>query len=443
MGEGSPGRGRARVARVAAAYLAAMSVPRLLDTPRTFAGRAWIDDAIQRAFAGFPVAQVHADHVLTVLSHVFVATYAGALALALLALPVAFIARLVARSGVRAGQADPLDRWRAVVAAHPRRVPLLATTPFLAMAIAWTNARMHYQGSLTWWDALPAMLVSALGVYAVTRAGLRAFLAPTVDGSQTSRTQIDADEIVFDAVAVTRETKLAIAAVGAPSLPLVVWIARLPLSELFRNPRPFWAFLAYAIAAFVAAVVFQKTSRVAVGIDGVYVRGTARTRFFAYRDLDEARLTHGDLEVVRKGRVLLRLQLHGEDAARRDAVLARIVESIAAAKDRRAVAAHRMVAGKSKDEMARVAAGGGDYRASSITRDQLWQLVEGATTDAPSRTAAAEALVVAIDPADRARLRIAADRVADPRTRVALERLADDDDENAPEAPKARTIAAG
>ncbi len=71
--------------------------------------------------------------------------------------------------------------------------------------------------------------------------------------------------------------------------------------------------------------------------------------------------------------------------------------------------------------------GATDYRQPAVSREQLWELVEGEATDQQARVAAAEALASAAAHDDRARLRIAAAHVADPKIRVALEDLADED----------------
>jgi hypothetical protein len=69
--------------------------------------------------------------------------------------------------------------------------------------------------------------------------------------------------------------------------------------------------------------------------------------------------------------------------------------------------------------------GGDSYRFPSISREQLWDLVEGPAADASTRTAAARALSAALDVSERARLRVAAAQCAEPRLRVALETVAD------------------
>jgi hypothetical protein len=278
-------------------------------------------------------------------------------------------------------------------------------------------------------------------MYLVARQGMRALLAPTIDGELAASTMtIGADEIVFDAVAVTREAKVMVGSVAALSVAVTALIASRPIISLFHDRWPFYLMASYVVVAATTAIAFQKASRVAVGVDGVHVRGTSRAKFFAYRDLDEARANGGDIELVRRGRVLLRLQLHGEDAMRRDAVLARITEHIARVKEGRGAMAAQMVASSTKEALARIAHGGADYRMAAMTREQLWALVEGPEIEASARKAAAVALATSNDGSERARLRVAAEHCAEPQVRVALEEIARGDDV-ANEAPRARGVA--
>jgi hypothetical protein len=427
VAEPARGSGKAlrawRTIRIAAILPAGWALLRWLDSNPGHAAYDWIYDAVGRVLAGFPAAEVYVWQVLQDLHRVLFVALGMPLSIATFGIPIAFIARMVARARVRAGARDPLDRLRAWTAAHPHATRALLALP--ALFFAWLGYR-HFSGwndnSLSEYGG--PVLLGALFQSYVARAAVRAFLAPTVEDGGESKVTIADDEIRFDAVAVTRETQLAVAAVGMPALPLVVWIATRPIAQLFRDPHLFWLVATYTAFALGSALLFQRASRVAVGIDGVRVYGTSRTRFFAYKSIDDARVEGGDVVLVRKDRVVLRLQLHGEDATRRDAIVARIQAHVADARDTRAAGAQRFVETKTREEVARAAMGGGDYRAPSVTRDQLWQLVEGPTTDANARTAAAEALARAIEPGEQARLRVAAERCAEPRVRVALEKIA-------------------
>jgi len=275
-----------------------------------------------------------------------------------------------------------------------------------------------------------AALLAGLAQLPFSRGALRSFLAPTlpVRSGDEAPPEIGADEIRFDAVAVTRETRAAVAALLAVTLGVVAWLLSMPTLALFKDVRVFTVVPLYILVAAGTAVLFRAASRISVGVDGIYVGGTSRARFFAYRDVDEVRVNQGgDIELVRHGRVALRLQLHGEDAARRDAILARIHAALDRLKDVERDAAANFVASRTTDKVARSARGGGDYRMPSVSQEALWALVEGAAVAAPTRTAAAEVLIGAGGAVERDRLRMAAAHCADPGVRVALEELADQD----------------
>jgi hypothetical protein len=256
------------------------------------------------------------------------------------------------------------------------------------------------------------------------RAGTRALLSPTLDEAEPQRAEVTSDEITFDAVAVTRETIAAVVAMAA--LPLWPLLYFLLINTHASHAVAIGGMFAQAAVAFGGAAYFRRASRIAVGVDGVLITGTSRTRFFPYRELDGARVERGgDLVLLRGKRTVLRLQLHGEDASKRDAVLARIVEAIAHVKSGRGTVAAQLVSAASGDHLARAASGGADYRGAALTREQLWALVEGPEVEESARRAAAEALARTGDDSERARLRVAAEHCAAPQVRVALLELAD------------------
>jgi hypothetical protein len=344
------------------------------------------------------------------------------------------VTRMIARARARAGQADFLDRPRHWTTAHPNLTRALLAAPTLL----WT---LFLAKGVPAFDELPGayaravvpLLLAGWGMFALTKKGLRELLAPTIGGTETeSAPTIDPHEIAFDAVAITRETLATVALFTAVvlGLPAAAFL-RLAHSMATHASSPpheasFLYVVAYVAFAAVGAFAFRKASRVAVGLDGVHVHGTSRARFFAYRDIDSARANGSDLELVRRGKVVLRLQLHGEDAARRGAVLARITENIARVREGRGATAAQVVASSSKEDLARVVGGAGDYRMATLTREQLWALVEGPEIEASARKAAAEALVRSSDHGERARLRVAAEQCAEPQVRIALQELAED-----------------
>jgi hypothetical protein len=389
---------------------------------------AFLDRFTFKAFGGFPAAQafvagiIRLVHLGTSWSFAMFATWASFF------VPLGFVARIASRARLRSGATDPLDRVRAWTLAHPGWTQvLLALLPALSgVAMHKAFRRIFDEGEITFAQILPVALVSAGAQFAAARAVVRALLAPTLDPAEAdARIEIGPDEIVFDAVAVTREARAAVGGLAALSVAMVVWIAALPIATLFRDPRLFAAVAAYMAIAGITATVFRIASRVAVGVDGVLVKGTSRTRFYAYRDLDSARVANGDLELLRRGSVVVRLQLHGADAVRRDAVLARIQENLERVKRGEHAVAAQLVSSSSKDQLARVAAGGADYRAASLSREALWALIEGPAVGSEARRAAAEALAKTNDVAERARLRVAAEHCADPSVRIALVELAE------------------
>jgi hypothetical protein len=400
----------------------------------------WGSDAIYNVLSGFPSAARHADLVYQVLIDVLGWTFAVTLffgtALAVLGAAV----RMIARARVRARLADFLDGTRAWTANHrsATRVLLWAPAATWLLYLAWPGPfELHHLAEYLRGLARAAVPDALAGwsVFAITKKGLRELLAPTLDelGAPT-RFEVSANEITFRAVAVTRETLAMVTAFTFVTLAVPAFIWTRPILDLFTHESILYFVAGYLAFAALGACAFRRASRIAVGVDGVHVHGTSRARFFAYRDIEAARPNGGDIELVRRGRVVLRLQLHGEDASRRDAVLARIRGNVDRVLEGRGAVAAQLVASSSNQQLARVAGGAGDYRIPTMTREQLWALVEGPEVEASARKAAAEALVRASDGVERARMRVAAERCAEPQVRVALQEIAQAEwiDEGAP-----------
>jgi hypothetical protein len=382
-----------------------------------------VEDAIYRILSGFPGPQEMAHRLFETVYDTANATFVLSLGAATLAMPLAFVARMIARARARAGHADPLDRLRDRMTRPGWSAAILAAFPVASQVFIL---------SLGWhpsWSPLYYLISAVAGVLAqvaLMRGAMRDFLAPTIATRESGASvEIGADEIRFNAVAVTREARAAVGAVAVVSLLVIAYLLSLPILSLFKDPHVFAVVGAYIAFTAASALLFRGASKISVGVDGIYVGGTSRARFFAYRDLDEVRMNSGDVELVRRGNVALRLQLHGEDATRRDAIVARIQEGLDRVKHVERDAAANFVTSRSADNVARSVKGGGDYRMPSVSHDALWTLVEGAAVDATTRTAAAEALVRTGDGTERERLRVAAAHCADPRIRVVLEELAD------------------
>jgi hypothetical protein len=390
-------------------------------------------DAIARIFAGLPSAARNAEILYQKLGQILGGAFVIVLFFGTGFAVLGALTRMLARARVRAGQSDFLDRLRDWTAARAKTTRFLFALPSLVMATLYALPGPWELEHLGAWLsdlslAAGPLLVAGWGIYAMMRKGLRELLAPTLGGPDAKTTfEINADEIAFDAVAVTPRTLGIVATFTALMIAIPLAIARLPILELFRHGSSvFYLFGAYAAFAASGAYIFRKASRIAVGVDGVHVHGTSRARFFAYRDIESARTEGSDLILLRGEKIVLRLQLHGEDAARRDAVLARIAENLARVREGRGAPAAQLVASSSKAALARIAEGAGDYRMATLSREQLWALVEGPEIDASARKAAAEALARSNDGSERARLRVAAEHCAEPQVRVALEEIARD-----------------
>ncbi len=335
-----------------------------------------------------------------------------------------------------------LARPRAWAIARPRTVLALLSAPAALLGVRsflgippelWEHFFERPTLAVAW---LVLMFVAPpVAMVLVSRAALRRLLLPLPDDAETAA---GADGFSFSAVAVTRETRTMVGVrrrVRSGGGAGGGGAGRHPLSSPLRRGDG-----RGRRGCGGAIVAFQRASRIAVGLDGVRVSGTSRTRFFAYRDLDGVELTRGgDVLLRRHGRVALHLQLHGAHEGKHAAIAERIRAGIARAAEPATGGAHRLAEAVSLGPLARAARGQGDYRAPGVTRDELWELVEAPATEGSMRAAAGEALALEGDRADRTRLRIAAERCAEPSTRAALSRVAgvldvedEEDDEPAP-----------
>jgi hypothetical protein len=374
-------------------------------------------------------------------------------------LPAALLVRMIARARVRAGLPDPLDRARRWAAARETLVRVtLATSAlaWLALPVRRAAFSIFYHWSPTVAPAavifrrlggaqgafvelfVVAMAMGAFGVHAGLKRGLGAFLAPTLDAEESQASAGAGERVGFDAVAVTPETRIAVASMGVLSLAMVVAM----LASRSGSTGAPVALASYIAVATAVVLGFRRASRITVGLDGVFVTGTSRSCFFAYNGLDGARARGSDIELFHGDRVVLKLQLHGEDATHKDAIVARIAGAIASARAQETAAVGEVVRGASEDQLARLAEGASGYRTQSVSREQLWSVIEGHEHGTETRTAAARALATTGrgDEKDRARLRVAAEKSAEPRVRVALGHLADEDPDASedPNPPAAR-----
>ena len=395
--------------------------------------------AVQAGVMTGDIEQVLYDASLKASSHVmdvfwfwcarYIASLVSMLTLSSTALAVIAIAVRLARAASAGSARDPVIRLRDWLRQRPRLAAGLPWMPALLMVPGLVRTAVRMTGGIDAWGStslfVAPVALAALGTLTALagRFALRS-LDRVRDRAGATITAVERDETTFLAVAVTPRTQGAVLAMVLVTVAMIAGLSPSGHSWL-RDTAHGLPIAAYVVGAIGAALWFRKASTIAVGRDGIFVRGTSKERFFAYQDFDEVRLAGVHFDFHRGGKRVLRLQLHGADDARAEALAERIRAALAAS--RRTDGAHLLAQSAKAGVLGRAVQGASDYRQPSISREQLWELVEGDATDAQARLAAATALASSGDSGERARLRVAAHQVADPKVRVALEELGDDE----------------
>ncbi|HEX4445212.1 MAG TPA: hypothetical protein VH044_00690 [Polyangiaceae bacterium] len=182
----------------------------------------------------------------------------------------------------------------------------------------------------------------------------------------------------------------------------------------------------------VVAVAFYLLmwQQLAVGCDGVLLRGPFARRFLPFADIESAFCEESGRLVLRThaGEILVRRL----DPSAAQAVVWQIQTGVGQVQ-----AAPETVKRQLRREgdvtawLARLRALAipGSYREAGVAGEVLWRVLEEPGATASERAAAAVAIGAFATPEERVRLRVAAARVASPRVRVAIERVADPTDE--------------
>ena len=167
-----------------------------------------------------------------------------------------------------------------------------------------------------------------------------------------------------------------------------------------------------------------------VGADGVLLSGFLRRRFVPYAEIESV-----VLESV--GKLVLRTHAHSRLVSRMSGpaaeAAAELIESAITSSHGGSEAVRLQLRRESENEgdvgawLARLRslASFEPYRAAAFGGDALWRVVDDPGATGADRAAAAVVLGAVATPAERARLRDAAARMASPRVRVAIERVAD------------------
>jgi antitoxin (DNA-binding transcriptional repressor) of toxin-antitoxin stability system len=292
-------------------------------------------------------------------------------------------------------------------------------------AAAWLAFRIvnapHFLPEYWQWYAATTgvtMVLQALAFAGAARLILRRLVDTRPEN--VALREAHADEIIFSAVADSPATRAAVASVAAYALAMCVYVAQTRPSD----GRVFAAILIFTGATIGATALFRRASRIAVGLDGVLVSGAGRRKFVAWSAIDEVRVDGATIVVTKGGRVVVRLQPHGDDAERKDALAARFREALEAAKQAKTETGHVHAAHAVGDaRLTHSLRGAADYRMPAVTRDQLWSVVEGPAAEPTMRALAAQALAARPEDGDRTRMRVAADKCADPVAKASLVRL--------------------
>jgi hypothetical protein len=347
-----------------------------------------------------------------------------------------------ARGAMAGSPRDPVIKLRDLLRRHPWLGRVLPWIPALFQAPSLVRYILRPAEATNLWATYsrttgPLALLAVGSLTALAAHFALRSLDLIADRPVDTVTTVDRDETTFLAVAVNARTQGAVLGVFLVTLAMIHGVTQPHF--WMRDAAGGLPLVAYAVASLGFAAWFRKASTVAVGRDGIFVRGTSKERFYSYQDFDEVRLAGMHFDFHRAGKRVLRLQLHGTDDARAEALAERIRAALALS--HRTDGAHLLARSAVAGSLGRAAQGATDYRQPSVSREQLWELVEGEATDRAARLAAAEALATAIDAQDRSRLRVAATLVADPKVRVALEDLAEDDNRTADaKGPAARTL---
>lgn len=366
--------------------------------------------------------------------------YGLSLVFATLLMPAAFLVRVLGRARARAGFRDPFEEVRTFLKDRSglRRALLLIGPMFWAYLATHFIRRIGGDTGTTEWAAfaVPALAVVATQ-YALLRRGLRAFLAPALDEQEIANEQ-NAEGLTFRAVAVTHETRAAVGALGLLSVIMFGAAYSLPVPTLAHNPLFVGALLGYFALATGGAIYFVQASRINVGLDGVYISGTARARFVPFREIDDVRVSGSNIDLMRGDHRVLRLQLHGEDALRKNALAERIRAAIATAAEHQNSPAVAFVSNADVEKIQRAAEGAANYREVTPSRDKLWDVLESPAVDAKARAAAASALAASSDDAERERLRKMGENCAEPAVRARIAELLEEEDEPVEQVPARR-----
>jgi hypothetical protein len=228
------------------------------------------------------------------------------------------------------------------------------------------------------------------------------------------------------AMLVTTGMRLFVAASALASV-LMAWLACSAPSDHLHDELGLGVLLAYLGLVGGGTLLARHAGSVVIGADGVLVRGVARSRFVAFRDVAELEASGPDLVLRCRGRVL-RIQLDPRARAQLTEVMGRVQKALTNAREssRAAVLLEHLCHVDASDarELGRALTAPRGYRELAVRSEDLWAVVEGAAADAHARLSAAIALSRTVRAEETLRLRRAALFCVEPGLTAQMGRLA-------------------
>jgi hypothetical protein len=202
--------------------------------------------------------------------------------------------------------------------------------------------------------------------------------------------------------------------------------------------------LLFAMLIIVPAMVYSKQTKLRVGADGINVKsGFAKRQFVSHEDIEKVAAQGAQVIVTRKHGPQMVFDVAREVAKKKAAIeeTRRQAESIAW-RIEKARQAYQALAGEAPqaalaldrgdktvrdwiEQLRRVGQGANaTFRDVGLTREQLLRVVESTSTAAKERLAAVVALREGLTEEEKPRIRVAADRCAEPAMRERMVRVA-------------------
>lgn len=215
---------------------------------------------------------------------------------------------------------------------------------------------------------------------------------------------------------------------------LVAGIASLGLGALLHLSSTAMGFMIFALTAASAPVSqwLWANGRVIVGRDGISMQQGLNRWFVAHSDVRAVRVSRSKIVLELTDRRTQVIGTLGMSEERRDALAARIRESIGSGAPTEALSARLALldrGSKSHSEweasLRALASNSDGYRASGLSREELLEVIDSATSSAERKVAAAFVLSLRDKAQAVERVRVALAVTAQESVRVALERASE------------------